>query len=253
MVWLTGYSPTMRRMALMHRITAWLALVGYAIVASGLPLPVGILPPAASDPVAARRLAGKDRSKPFPCMDKACGCATAEQCFKDCCCNTPAELLVWAKANRLDPAVIGVLTRRAAAPTLATAAKQSCCSARAKTDCCEAQQPSCCSAESKPATAGTDSQACRDERALAANPAWPSDDGSSGAEPGRRGGRMVVLRAMLACGGITSQWFASAVSLPPPPVVVVASSGLLADSIALADDDSFLDRDAPEAPPPRVA
>lgn len=237
----------------MHRITAWLALVGYAIVASGLPLPVGNLPPAASDPAAARRLAGKDRSKPFPCMDKPCGCATAEQCFKNCCCNTPAELLAWAKANRLDPAVIGPLQRRAAAPTVATAAKQSCCSSRAETACCEAAQPSCCFTGSKPAAAGTDSQACRDDRSLAANPAWPSDDDSSSDEPGRRGGRMVVLRAMLACGGITAQWFASAVSLPPPPVVLVACSGLLADIIALVDDDSLLDRDAPEAPPPRVA
>jgi hypothetical protein len=40
----------------------------------------------------------KDRSNPFPCMDSPCGCRTAEQCWKDCCCTTKEERLAWVKA-----------------------------------------------------------------------------------------------------------------------------------------------------------
>jgi hypothetical protein len=30
----------------------------------------------------------KDRSEPYPCINRACGCASAEQCWKQCCCFT---------------------------------------------------------------------------------------------------------------------------------------------------------------------
>lgn len=93
----------MRRDTTLRRVTIWMATIGYALVASGLPLPLGGAQPASSTSAAAKRLAGKDRSQPFPCMDKPCGCTTAEQCFSSCCCDTPAELLAWAKANHVEP------------------------------------------------------------------------------------------------------------------------------------------------------
>jgi len=61
-----------------RRITTWLAILGYTLVASGLPLPLGgVGVPAARDTATTKRLAAKDRSRPFPCMDKPCGCDTA--------------------------------------------------------------------------------------------------------------------------------------------------------------------------------
>ncbi len=111
-------------------------------------------------------------------MDKPCGCATAEQCFSNCCCNTPAELLAWAKANRIDPAVIVALKRRAAAPApettcCSTAAKPSCCAEAAKASCCESSAPEPREPEESPVSVHT-----------------------------------VVLRAMLACGGVVTEWLA---------------------------------------------
>jgi hypothetical protein len=44
-------------------------------------------------------VADKDRSKPFPCQDRACGCRNAEQCWKKCCCFTNVEKVTWAKAH----------------------------------------------------------------------------------------------------------------------------------------------------------
>ena len=174
----------MRAKSPLHRIAVWLAVAGYALVASGLPLPLGSVAPAGGS-AAAKRLAGKDRSQPFPCMDRPCGCATAKQCFADCCCHTPAERLAWAKAHGIEPGVLAALERRVAAE--ATAEAGGCCSTRKAA-------PSCCASQAAPKLPA---------------PAEPNDAPQT---------QTVVLRAMLACGGIVAQWVAAAGSLPPPIV-----------------------------------
>jgi hypothetical protein len=45
----------------------------------------------------------KDTSKPYPCMNHACGCLSAEQCWSSCCCYTMQEKLAWAEANNVEP------------------------------------------------------------------------------------------------------------------------------------------------------
>lgn len=52
------------------------------------------LPMAGTDPSN-----GKDKSVPFPCQDRPCGCATAEQCWTGCCCFTNVEKVAWARRN----------------------------------------------------------------------------------------------------------------------------------------------------------
>jgi hypothetical protein len=51
---------------------------------------------------APRRVA-KDRSQPFPCQDRACGCMNAASCWKSCCCHTNAQKLAWAKQHGVTP------------------------------------------------------------------------------------------------------------------------------------------------------
>lgn len=75
---------------LFRRLVGLVVLV--SVCASFFPLPVGSIPPR-----------GKDQSQPFPCQNRPCGCASAEQCWKQCCCFTNAEKLVWAKANGVTP------------------------------------------------------------------------------------------------------------------------------------------------------
>lgn len=45
----------------------------------------------------------KDRSAPFPCQNRPCGCRSAEQCWKKCCCFSNAQKLAWAEANSVQP------------------------------------------------------------------------------------------------------------------------------------------------------
>ena len=44
----------------------------------------------------------KDHSKPFPCQDRPCGCRTADQCWKKCCCFTNVEKVAWAKTHDVE-------------------------------------------------------------------------------------------------------------------------------------------------------
>jgi hypothetical protein len=213
----------MRRNMLPRRATIWLATIGYALVASGLPLPLGGMQPTSPASPAAKRLAGKDRSQPFPCMDKPCGCATAEQCFSNCCCNTPAELLAWAKANRVEPGLIAALRRRLAVAGSETPAATSCCAAKRQAACC------------------TESPA--------ELPQQPAEHAA--VEPVSR--HTLVLSSMLACGGIVAEWLVTGAAMPPQAVVPVVSVVPLVEPCADGDDVCRAERVEPDAPPPRMA
>lgn len=198
-----------------HRVTIWLAILGYALVASGLPLPLGGVPVAA-DRAAAKRLAGKDRSRPFPCMDKPCGCATAEQCFTNCCCNTPSQTLAWAKARGLEPGLIAALERRASRAD-SEAVVAACCTVRSAPSCCREETP-------------------------------PAETSATAAVPTRA----VVLRAMLACGGLVTQWCAAGAA-PPPARVDLPLGPCRIDTLQIGNLVPECRADDLDVPPPRAA
>ena len=79
----------------------------------------------------------KDRSRPYPCQDHACGCASADECWRHCCCFTNRQKVEWARqhgvtppdfvvaaaaANAVKPRMFAGMTRAAAA-----GARQGCC------------------------------------------------------------------------------------------------------------------------------
>jgi len=71
-----------------RRLCGLIVLLG--MCASNVPLPQPSVKPT-----------DKDRSQPFPCQDRPCGCRSADQCWKKCCCFTNTQKLAWAKANRV--------------------------------------------------------------------------------------------------------------------------------------------------------
>ena len=71
-----------------QQITAIVLFV--AIIAALLPIPLA----------SSGAKNDKDLSRPFPCQDRPCGCRSAEQCKKKCCCFSPAQKLSWAKRNK---------------------------------------------------------------------------------------------------------------------------------------------------------
>lgn len=223
---------------------AWTMIALYGLIASGLPLPLG-------GALVDGRVAAKDRSRPFPCMNKPCGCRSARQCFTSCCCHTPAETLAWARSHGLEPAVLAALASRVAAATPQPVAR-GCCSDPA--DCHEDGGPDTgCDATSP------DDTVCSDYQSLAADPV-EGDPGIPPARPEQPADDTptptptdaVILRAMLACGGIVSQWTAVATSLPPPATISSDLSCPAVGVVTLTDVSILTGGGPPDTPPPKA-
>ena len=214
----------MARGSLTSRAVTWLMLAAYVAIVSGVPLPIAGSPPVAGSP-AAKRLADKDRSRPFPCMDKPCGCATAEQCFSSCCCNSPAELLAWAEINGLDPATLLVLQRRVAATAPEAPAAACCCSSAAEAAAC-----------------------CTTTESASAHQPAPADDRDSAPTPSK----VISLKAMLACGGVLAGWAAAVTSLPPPTAPRCEPCLQLVGVLSIPDEIGHSADRLSDTPPPRA-
>ncbi|MGC4004909.1 MAG: hypothetical protein QM811_18055 [Pirellulales bacterium] len=172
--------PSSRRL---RGLAASAVLLAYVLLATGVALPL---------PVSARIANGKDRSTPFPCMDKACGCMNAAQCFQGCCCSTREERVAWFAEHAIDTTAWATATDANStticedAPDVACAAHGSCCERPATKSCCEtsgvarAKVESCCAKEQ--VTVGT--SCCGQPSTPAKSPAaqWDSA-GVCGVEP----------------------------------------------------------------------
>lgn len=263
----------------MRRAVTWLVLAAYVVLAAGLPLPAGMAFDPGRPVGAAGAAAAKDRSRPFPCMNSPCGCATAEQCFSRCCCHSVAERLAWAHRNGVDAEMLAALARgsetppRAAAPRLAAGCcsvagtpekpvaravrsdDASCCRRTAVDDAGPVREASCTRSHEAHVTTHGDGRGLR----VAASPSEGALPGVVTAEapptevpPEETRPRGVTLRAMLACQGIVAQWMSVGGTLPPP----VTETGTLpapCGSIELVDAAAPSPPREPESPPPIAA
>ncbi len=83
---LLGRNGFWRRSA--RRLCVVVALVAYLVAAVGFPLPAASI---------------KDDGVPFPCMNHPCGCRSAEQCWRGCCCLSVEERWAWAREHNVEP------------------------------------------------------------------------------------------------------------------------------------------------------
>ncbi len=70
----------------------------------------------------------KESGEPFPCQNRPCGCRTAKQCWKKCCCFTNAQKIGWAKSHGVQVPDFVVVAASEEAKN--EAPKKSCCSQR---------------------------------------------------------------------------------------------------------------------------
>lgn len=119
---------------------------------SGLVVLLGVCALLFPVPVAptASQSTDKDLSEPFPCQNRPCGCQSAAQCWKKCCCFTDTQKVAWAKANhvKLPDFVVSAAKREEAAraKTSLTADKSGTGPVRTNIHC------ACCQKESAPTT-----------------------------------------------------------------------------------------------------
>jgi hypothetical protein len=187
-----------------QRLTAIASIAILIFAAVGVPFPMVVK---------------KDRSVPFPCMDRACGCRSAAECKKHCCCFSNGEKIAWAKSRRLDPSTIAES------------------SAETKTLACERCQPkSCCSKTiSSPCPHG--------KRKVVAHSSTPSEESTD----------LVVASFERQCRGADGFWVLLSIALKPPAFVSMLTFDVVTEvvewpSIDWADPLSS----PPPVPPPEI-
>jgi len=170
-----------------RRFVSSVTLALYAGMVFGVPLPAA---------------ARKSTAEAYPCMFSACGCMSAEQCWKSCCCTTLEQRLAWAAERGITlPGYAERPPSRGCQTTprreRETAPKKACCSsAPVKKSCCEESEskPSCCSTdETEPETPSTKSAA-----------------------PAPKSAGFVLGIAAQKCQGLTSLWSAAGQAPVPP-------------------------------------
>jgi hypothetical protein len=193
-----------------RRIISGLLLVWLGLLQFPLPYAVRAAGTTSSD---------KDLSTPFPCMNRPCGCRSAEECWKNCCCTTKAERIAFVLEHGLEmPAALQE-------PDESSAAPKACCS-------------------SKPECASCESHSCDAKRTTCDSCQRPK-------KPVRKG--VVLLSAALKCKGLTTMLMQFGGALIPTscplPEFVPFAQGFL----ALVDDLRSGISLSPPAPPPRIA
>ena len=163
-----------RRWPGFRRGIALLALVNYVALAAGLPLP-------SCSYAAIGAEAGS--STPHPCSGHRCGCGSAEQCWKSCCCFSTAEKLAWARRNGITPPSFVVAEPEPRPTGSRSPVRKSCCSAQ------PVVVKSCCSASAAVSTT--------EEVVPAKQPRWIS-----------------YLAAARCRGAAAAEWLNVPVSLP---------------------------------------
>lgn len=100
------------RTAWPRRGVALLLAIAYGYLVAGVPLPS-----------VARNSSGQSTER-YPCENCSCGCASADECWKHCCCHTLTERLAWAEREGVTPPAYVL------AEVEAELAKPACCQAQ---------------------------------------------------------------------------------------------------------------------------
>ena len=171
-----------------RRLTALMLLVMSVLMIWPVALPVGNLETELG-------VEGKDRSEPFPCQNRPCGCKSAKQCWKKCCCFTNAQKLAWAKAHRVQPPAFVVQAAQRETTQKAVAIKPS---AR--------KAPACCIA--------TESR--HSEQSHQKSPKSPAARTGNSASKNH----FVIGIQSLQCQGIDQTVFGQLISIQPPAMSI---------------------------------
>lgn len=183
-------------------------------------------------PVMSEESSGKDLSAPFPCQSRRCGCQSAKQCWKKCCCFTDTQKVAWAKANRVTLPAFVV----AAAKQETLVAKASCHGAEV---CCSPPAVKMGEAPAEPSVPADSHPGSRLRRSVALPPNCPRV-------------RFVVGMEALQCQGVEQTISGVLISLQPPEMLTVVFANLGREEVMqLADLPLAPCEQEPPTPPPR--
>lgn len=201
-------SPIVRlRSPFLRRFVSLATVAAYLLVCTGVPIPI----------VVDRAAAAEDPSgAPYPCQGHRCGCRTAEQCWKACCCMSDLEKRMWAERNGVPlpdyllsrmPAVVEV----AAATEPAAEPVRACCRKTSNRSPAKSAKCAACPTETS-AASSCSHDACESSSTDGCT------DGLTAAKPAETAKSDVQWVSFLAsqrcCGGATDIWAGGPVGLP---------------------------------------
>jgi hypothetical protein len=107
-----------------QRLASAMLLVVYVVTAAGIPLPTGSV---------------QTGGELYPCAEHACGCASAEQCWRSCCCHSLAERFAWAQEHKVRPPEYAIAAARRAGLDLAWLGEPAMILGHRPATCCSAK------------------------------------------------------------------------------------------------------------------
>lgn len=211
-----------------RRLLVVLAGVVILIGQIGLPVPVRVK---------------KDKSRPFPCMDRACGCRKADDCWKSCCCHSKTERIAWAKRN-------GVEIPR----ELSEAPDDPAPSSVAQCDHPHSKSESLCASSEAIAEQTSQGSRCSKSHDNDFHPDKDCRHCKSSKPPSEEyeDESWLVWQQYRECRGAPNMWSVSMDSLPPPSAVEVVAIEVSGSYPAVAPVALVsIERDPP-VPPPKI-
>jgi hypothetical protein len=168
----------------------------------------------------------KDRSSPFPCQDRVCGCLDAAACWSHCCCHTNAEKLAWAEEHGVTPPqfVVDAARRERGEKTA-----------------------SCCASTGR----GCESPTAREDQGTIASKSSTSAAQSPAAESSSV--RFVLAEDMRRCHGQGALWLLLSQALPAEVAMPLIPAPHAGQWLQVSSDCGTLAARAPDLPPPRAA
>lgn len=203
-----------------RRLVAGFSLANYLLLLVGIPMPT---------PVA------KDSSRPFPCQHHRCGCASADQCWRHCCCFTREQKLAWARENEVSP------------PEEFLADDHNADEHGDDEHLDLAEKPHRCCESKTCSTAATGTHDCCSRNAASTH--GMKRDCSTSHD---HDNSVLGLRA-LGCKGIPEVWLALTAIMPLMPSNVMLADAAPGEWLCLVDAIPFGTALVPEPPPPRIA
>ena len=204
---------------------AWSIAVGYLLLALGVPLPLS---------------SAKSSGEAYPCMDHLCGCSSAEECWRHCCCLSLVEKLTWARDHHVNPPIYVILeARQHGIDWIAfCSGKSADPAAQCQSHCAHCSQCGSC------AVAAVSVQNSEKSPQLAA-------DVNSKNRVDDRHSQDIVLNEMLKCRGAAQHWLSLGSSLAPPTQTGLTATDEIVAFLNVLSERANSHSSQPPSPPPR--
>lgn len=216
-------------------MVAGVSLVGFLVAVVGVPLPASRFKPT---------------SRPFPCMNHACGCADADQCWRDCCCFSHEQKLAWAKAHGVQPP--GFLLALAEHEHAEHAEEGH---EREEHDCCRRHSPEArfatkCSAGARKSSGRSCCHAAQDCHDSSAEPTGAEPTSAAATATEQTGLTFTLVNNFRKCRGLPQLWSVLGASTAPPRAVRYAFHWLVIEWLSIKSTIALSCASPPPTPPP---